>query len=73
GVQAQAWLSGGPQTVKNNVIPLYEFDLYANEVDATPTKPWLAMGIKNFDKTTRYSEKQMIEIWDRLVNSLRYK
>ncbi|WP_277628934.1 T6SS immunity protein Tli4 family protein, partial [Pantoea allii] len=27
----------------------------------------------NFDKTTRYSEKQMIEIWDRLVNSLRYK
>ncbi|MGG6124880.1 T6SS immunity protein Tli4 family protein, partial [Pantoea allii] len=24
-------------------------------------------------KKTRYSEAQMIEIWDRLVNSLRYK
>jgi len=73
GVPAQAWLSAGPQTVDNNVNPLYEFDLYANEADATPAKPWLTMGINNFDKKTRYSEAQMIEIWDRLVNSLRYK
>ncbi|TPE11964.1 hypothetical protein FJP62_17680 [Pantoea vagans] len=73
GVPAQAWLSGGTQNVGNSVIPLYEFDLYANEADATPTKPWLTMGIGNNDKKTRYSEVQMIEIWDRLVNSLRYK
>jgi hypothetical protein len=73
GVPAQVWLSGGPQTVENNVNPLYEFDLYANEADATPAKPWFTMGINNFDKKTRYSEAQMIEIWDRLVNSLRYK
>ena len=73
GVPAQAWLSGGTQTVENSVNPLYEFDLYANEADATPTKPWLTMGIGNNDKKTRYSEAQMIEIWDRLVNSLRYK
>uniref|UniRef100_UPI001F4EEFAF T6SS immunity protein Tli4 family protein n=1 Tax=Rosenbergiella nectarea TaxID=988801 RepID=UPI001F4EEFAF len=73
GIAAQAWLSGGPQTVGNSINPLYEFDLYANEADATPTKPWLTMGVNNFDKKTRYSEAQMIEIWDRLVNSLRYK
>lgn len=73
GVPAQAWLSGGPQTVENSTSPLYEFDLHANEADATPVKPWLTMGINNFDKKTRYSEAQMIEIWDRLVNSLRYK
>ena len=73
GIPAQAWLSGGPQTVGNNINPLYEFDLYANEADATPTKPWLTMGVNNFDKKTHYSEAQMIEIWDRLVNSLRYK
>ncbi|MFP1837928.1 T6SS immunity protein Tli4 family protein [Lonsdalea quercina] len=73
GVPAQAWLSAGTQTVENNVNPLYEFDLYANEADATPAKPWLSMGINNDYKTTRYSEAQMIEIWDRLVNSLRYK
>ncbi|MDL4386237.1 T6SS immunity protein Tli4 family protein [Citrobacter braakii] len=73
GVPAQAWLSGGPQTIENNINPLYEFDLYANEADATPAKPWLTIGINNFYKKTRYSEAQMIEIWDRLVNSLRYK
>ncbi|TPE10088.1 hypothetical protein FJP62_21640, partial [Pantoea vagans] len=50
GVPAQAWLSGGTQNVGNSVIPLYEFDLYANEADATPTKPWLTMGIGNNDK-----------------------
>ncbi|OXU08766.1 hypothetical protein B9P84_27345, partial [Citrobacter braakii] len=27
GVPAQAWLSGGPQTIENNINPLYEFDL----------------------------------------------
>ncbi|MES4784438.1 hypothetical protein L0B07_27810, partial [Raoultella ornithinolytica] len=73
GVPAQAWLSGGPQKIENNINPLYEFDLYANEADATPVKPWLTMGINNVFKKTRYSEAQMIEIWDRLVNSLRYK
>ncbi|EMH4164921.1 hypothetical protein RJ498_004257 [Pluralibacter gergoviae] len=73
GVPAQAWLSGGSQTVENNVYPLYEFDLYANEADATPAQPWLNMGMNNYYKKTRYSEAQMIEIWDRLVNSLRYK
>ena len=73
GVPAQVWLSGGPQTVDNTITPLYEFDLYANEADATSAKPWLTIGINNFDKKTRYSEAQMIEIWDRLVNSLRYK
>ncbi|WP_313079757.1 T6SS immunity protein Tli4 family protein [Atlantibacter sp.] len=73
GVPVQAWLSAGSQTLKNNVSPLYEFDLYANEANGTPDKPWLTMGINNEYKKTRYSEAQMIEIWDRLVSSLRYK
>ncbi len=73
GVPAQAWLSGGLQTMENSVYPLYEFDLYANEADATPAQPWLNMGMNNYYKKTRYSEAKMIEIWDRLVNSLRYK
>jgi len=73
GVPSQAWLSGGTQNMGNGVSPLYEFDLYANETDASPDKPWLTMGISNDDRKTRYSEAQMVEIWDRLVNSLRYK
>lgn len=46
--------------------------LYANERDATPDKPNLNIGFGSEYKKTRYSEAQMIEIWDRLVNSLRY-
>jgi len=51
----------------------YNFMLYANERDATPDKPNLNIGLGSEYKKTRYSEAQMIEIWDRLVNSLRYK
>ncbi|MDN8541651.1 T6SS immunity protein Tli4 family protein, partial [Erwinia sp. BC051422] len=47
--------------------------LSANERDATPEKPHLNIGLSSEYKKTRYSEAQMIEIWDRLVSSLRYK
>ncbi|PLV50474.1 T6SS immunity protein Tli4 family protein, partial [Erwinia sp. B116] len=79
GILSQAWLSGGTQTISNSeaggniITPSYDFTLYANEADATPARPWLTMGIANEGSKTRYSEAQMIEIWDRLVNSLRYK
>ncbi|WP_258912693.1 T6SS immunity protein Tli4 family protein [Pectobacterium odoriferum] len=51
----------------------YNFILYANERDGTPDKPYLNIELGSEYKKTRYSEAQMIEIWDRLVNSLRYK
>ncbi|WP_265096888.1 T6SS immunity protein Tli4 family protein [Enterobacter asburiae] len=35
--------------------------------------PRFGIGLTSEYKKTRYSEEQMIEIWDRLVNSLRYK
>ena len=54
-------------------ITFYDFDLYANERDATPEKPNLNIGLSSEYLKTQYSEAQMIEIWDRLVNSLRYK
>ena len=47
--------------------------LYANERDATSDKPNLNIGFGSEYKKTRYSESQMVEIWERLVNSLRYK
>ncbi|MCP2233601.1 MULTISPECIES: T6SS immunity protein Tli4 family protein [Erwinia] len=79
GISSQAWLSAGKQNIIDTetkgkvVFPNYEFDLYANEADASPDKPWLTIGIANESLKTQYSEAQMIEIWDRLVNSLRYK
>ncbi|MEI2683710.1 T6SS immunity protein Tli4 family protein [Erwinia aphidicola] len=79
GISSQAWLSAGKQNIIDTetrgkvVFPHYEFDLYANEADASPDKPWLTIGIANESLKTQYSEAQMIEIWGRLVNSLRYK
>ncbi|WET15841.1 T6SS immunity protein Tli4 family protein [Yersinia intermedia] len=79
GIPSQEWLSRGKQKIEDTVtredevIPAYDFTFYANEAGATSNKPWLTIGISNDDIKTSYSEAQMIEIWDRLVNSLRYK
>lgn len=79
GIPAESWLFGGTQTLQDPVTgkdeknTFYDFDFYANERDATPDKPNLNIGMTSEYKKTRYSEAQMTEIWDRLVNSLRYK
>ncbi|PLV45172.1 T6SS immunity protein Tli4 family protein, partial [Erwinia sp. B116] len=78
-IPAEMWLFGGTQTLRNPVTnenektTFYDFDFYANERDGTPEKPNLNISLSSEYKKTRYSEAQMIEIWDRLVNSLRYK
>ncbi|MCS4273443.1 MULTISPECIES: T6SS immunity protein Tli4 family protein [Raoultella] len=79
GIPAESWLFGGVQTIRNTATgkdeknTFYDFDFKANERDATADKPKLSIGLTSEYKKTRYSEAQMIEIWDRLVNSLRYK
>ncbi|MGX9362496.1 T6SS immunity protein Tli4 family protein [Pantoea ananatis] len=79
GIPAESWLFGGTQTIRNTATgkdeknTFYDFDFKANERDATADKPKLEIGLTSEYKKTRYSEAQMIEIWDRLVNSLRYK
>ncbi|EMM0833879.1 T6SS immunity protein Tli4 family protein [Enterobacter roggenkampii] len=79
GIPAESWLFGGTQTMRDTVTgkdeknTFYDFDFKANERDATADKPKFSIGLTSEYKKTRYSEAQMIEIWDRLVNSLRYK
>ncbi|WP_241651037.1 T6SS immunity protein Tli4 family protein, partial [Rosenbergiella nectarea] len=79
GIPAESWLFGGTQKIRNTATgqdeqnTFYDFDFKANERDATADKPRFGIGLTNKYKKTRYSEAQMIEIWDRLVNSLRYK
>nr|WP_308168630.1 T6SS immunity protein Tli4 family protein [Cedecea davisae] len=79
GIPAEAWLFGGTQTIRNPATgkdeknTFYNFDFKANESDATADKPRFGIGLTSEYKQTRYSEAQMIEIWDRLVNPLRYK
>lgn len=79
GIPAESWLFGGIRTIRNPATgqdektTFYDFDFKANERDATADKPRFGIGLTSEYKKTRYSEEQMIEIWDRLVNSLRYK
>ncbi|TPE10094.1 hypothetical protein FJP62_21635 [Pantoea vagans] len=79
GIPAESWLFGGTQTLKDTVTgenernKFYDFEFKANERDATAEKPKFSIGLTSEYKKTRYSEAQMIDIWDRLVNSLRYK
>lgn len=75
GIPAQEWLSTGMQE-SNHIkgkFPRYDFTFYANESIASPTKPWLSLGLSNTDKLSQYSESQMVEIWDRLVSTIRYR
>lgn len=79
GIPVQQWLFGGKRSVNREMearkeqVPVYDFKLYANEEIATPQKPWLSMGLNSEYQNTRYSEAEMIAIWDRLVGSLRYR
>ena len=69
----EAWLLEGIQTYQKQILQVYDFTLYANEAVATPEKPLFTIGMNSEYKQTRYSEAQMVEIWDRIVNSLRYR
>lgn len=73
GIPAEAWLFDGVQTYREKTLQVYNFLLYANEAFATGTKPLITIGLDSQYKQTRYSETEMIEIWDRIVGSLRYK
>ncbi|WP_225760734.1 T6SS immunity protein Tli4 family protein [Citrobacter sp. Marseille-Q3906] len=79
GIPAESWLFGGTQIIRNPTTgkdeknTFYDFDFKANERDATAEKPRFGIGLTSEYKKTRYNEAEMIEIWDRLVNSLRYK
>ncbi|MDU1573723.1 MAG: T6SS immunity protein Tli4 family protein [Pantoea sp.] len=70
---------GGAQNTRNPAAgkdeknTFYDFYFKANERDATADKPGFSIGLTSEFKKTRYSEAHMIEIWDRLVNSLCYK
>lgn len=69
----EAWLWQGTQNYQHNLLQVYDFTLYANEAVATTFKPLVTIALDSQYKQTRYSEQQMIDIWDRIVNSLRYK
>lgn len=75
GIAIQQWLISGRQESNRfkGHLPLYDFILYGNESTASPATPWIYMGLDNTDKKTQYSESQMVDIWDRLVSSLRYR
>ena len=73
GIPTEAWFFNGIQPYDQENLRVYDFLLYANEAVASNSKPLVKLEIDSQYKQTRYSEAQMIEIWDRIVSSLRYK
>ncbi|EFB70423.1 T6SS immunity protein Tli4 family protein [Providencia rustigianii] len=79
-IPSQEWLVKGRQEVysksKNKRIPdlpYYFFTFNANEATGSLTIPKLYIIMNNRNKFTSYSDAQMVEIWDRIISSLRYK
>ncbi|MEM0635819.1 MULTISPECIES: T6SS immunity protein Tli4 family protein, partial [Providencia] len=54
-------------------LPYYFFTFYANEATSSLTLPNLHILMNNQELFTTYSESEMVDIWDRIVGSLRYK
>ncbi|HHR6136867.1 TPA: T6SS immunity protein Tli4 family protein [Providencia alcalifaciens] len=73
GIPAETWLFGGEQHYDGVKMKVYKFDFYANEATSTYQKPWLNIILNSEYRQTSYNEAQMVEIWDRIVGSLRYK
>ncbi|WP_369308996.1 T6SS immunity protein Tli4 family protein [Providencia rettgeri] len=73
GIPAETWLFGGEQNYDGVKMKVYKFDFYANEATSTYQKPWLNIVLNSEYRQTSYNEAQMVEIWDRIVGSLRYK
>ena len=74
-IVAQEWLITGEQEIDGlkEKVPSYSFILFANESVASYAQPWLTFGMNNNSKQSQYNQAQMVEIWDRIVGSLRYK
>ncbi|SEQ44106.1 hypothetical protein SAMN05216522_10342 [Rosenbergiella nectarea] len=73
GIPFEAWLFDGAKNYKQKTQQVYDFILYANESVASTSKLLATIGLNSKRKQTRYSEAQMVEIWDRVIGSLRYK
>jgi len=79
-IPVQEWLMAGNQEIYSKVehksisnLPYYDFWFFANEATSTEMTPLLHVGMNNRNKFSSYSDAQMVEIWDRIIGSLRYK
>lgn len=79
-IPSQEWLVKGEQEVYSKTenkqipdLPYYFFTFNGNEATGSLILPKLYIVMNNRNKFTTYSESEMVEIWDRIVGSLRYK
>lgn len=73
GIPTEALFFKGTQPYDKKNLQVYDFFLVGNEQIASKIKPIVKLEIDSQYKQTRYSESQMVEIWGRIVGSLRYK
>lgn len=76
GMEAEDWLVRGKQVTYGPEVEtvLYSFTFYANEKVADYHHPVLSATLHNRGiGTTTYSDAQLVEIWDRITQSFRFR
>ncbi|KEY58902.1 T6SS immunity protein Tli4 family protein [Serratia sp. DD3] len=73
-IEAEEWLIRGKQEVNDNNVVNYIFSLYGNEKIATYRHPVFSIELHNQGKvTTEYSDAELVDIWDRVTRSFRFR
>lgn len=73
-IDAEEWLLGGRQEVREKMVDRYRFILYGNETTADYQHPLLSAELHNSGLVSdTYSTVQLIEIWSRITRSFRLR
>lgn len=74
GIEAEEWLIRSKQEVDDKVVDYYFFTLYGNEIVASYHHPVYSVVLHNRGKiTTSYSDAQLVEIWERITRTFRFR
>lgn len=76
-INAEEWLVKGKQDIhqpEEKNVPAYRFTLYGNEDTADSRHPVFSVELINSGMETKsYTDSQLVEIWDRITRTFRYR
>ncbi|WP_046102311.1 T6SS immunity protein Tli4 family protein [Pantoea anthophila] len=76
-IDAEEWLMKGKQDIyqpKEKTVNYYTFQFYGNEKTGDLTHPVLSVELHNSGKETKtYTDSQLVDIWDRITRTFRYR
>jgi len=76
-IDAEEWLMKGKQDIyqpKEKNVNYYTFQFYGNEKAGDLKRPVLSVELHNSGKETKtYTDSQLVDIWDRITRTFRYR